>query len=129
MDMPAPRPTASLDGLEIFTVNGEHNDVPETAYLVKVDGLSIYHAGDYISPLAAFKADMDHFRGKAGRVDLAFISQFEQAEALAPAVVFPMHGANREYMYEAFAREAAEKKLPSRVVCPENKGDRFQFSF
>jgi len=125
MDMPAPRPTASLDGLEIFTVNGEHNDVPETAYLVKVDGLSIYHAGDYISPVAAFKADMDHLRGKAGRVDLAFVSQFEQAEALAPAVVFPMHGANREYMYEAFAREAAEKKLPSRVICPENKGDRF----
>jgi ankyrin repeat protein/L-ascorbate metabolism protein UlaG (beta-lactamase superfamily) len=129
MDMPAPRPTASLDGLEIFTVNGEHNDVPETAYLVKADGLSIYHAGDYISPMAAFKADMDYLRGKAGRVDLAFVSQFEQAEALAPAVVFPMHAYNREFMYETFAREAAEKKLPFRVICPENKGDRFQFSF
>jgi hypothetical protein len=30
-------------------------------------------------------------------------------------------------MYGAFAREAAEKKLPSRVVCPENKGDRYEF--
>jgi L-ascorbate metabolism protein UlaG (beta-lactamase superfamily) len=127
MDMPAPRPTASLDGLEVFTVNGEHNDVPETAYLVKVDGLSIYHAGDYVSPIAAFKADMDYLRGKAGRVDLAFISQFEQAEALAPVVIFPMHAYNREFMYEAFAREAAEKKLPSRVICPENKGDRHEF--
>ena len=127
MDMPAPRSTASLDGLEIFTVNGEHNDVPETAYLVKVDGLSIYHAGDYIGPMAAFRADMDYFRAKAGRIDLAFISQFEQAESLAPVVVFPMHAYNRGYIYEAFAREAAEKKLPSRVICPENKGDRFEF--
>jgi ankyrin repeat protein/L-ascorbate metabolism protein UlaG (beta-lactamase superfamily) len=127
MDMPAPRPTASLDGLEIFTVNGEHNDVPETDFLVKADGLSIYHAGDYIGPADAFKADMEYLRAKAGRIDLAFISQFEQAEALAPAVVFPMHGNNREYMYEAFAQEAAEKKLPSRVVCPENKGDRHEY--
>lgn len=127
MDMAAPRPTASLDGLEIFTVNGEHNDVPETAYLVKADGLSIFHAGDYISPTAAFKADMEYLRAKAGRIDLAFISQFEQAAALAPAAVFPMHGNYREYMYEAFAREAAEKKLPSRVLCPENKGDRYEF--
>jgi hypothetical protein len=28
-------------------------------------------------------------------------------------------------MYGAFARQAAEKKLPSRVICPENKGDLF----
>ncbi|MBP1768063.1 MAG: hypothetical protein H6P98_2178, partial [Candidatus Aminicenantes bacterium] len=28
-------------------------------------------------------------------------------------------------IYGAFARQAAEKKLPSRVICPENKGDRF----
>jgi len=127
MDMPAPRSTASLDGLEIFTVNGEHNDVPETAYLVKLDGLSIYHAGDTISPTAAFKADFEYLRGKAGRIDLAFVSQFEQAEALASAVVFPMHFNNREYMHVGFAREAAEKKLPSRIVAPENKGDRYEY--
>lgn len=127
VDMPAPRATAALDGLEILTINGEHNDVPETAYLVKVDGLSIFHAGDTISPLAAFKADMEYLRAKAGRIDLAFIGQFEQAEALAPAVVFPMHGYNREFMYGAFAREAAQKRLASRVICPENKGDRFEF--
>jgi L-ascorbate metabolism protein UlaG (beta-lactamase superfamily) len=127
MDMSVPRSTASLDGLKIFTVNGEHNDVPETAYLVKVDGLSIYHAGDYIGPIDGFKADMDYLRGQAGRVDMAFVSQFEQAEEIAPAVVFPMHVNNREYMHAGFARTAAEKKLPSRVLCPENKGDRFEF--
>jgi hypothetical protein len=31
-------------------------------------------------------------------------------------------------MYGAFAREAAAKDLPSRVICPENKGDRWMFS-
>jgi len=45
-----------------------------------------------------------------------------------PSIVFPIHAWDREYMYGAFAREAAVKKLPSRVICPENKGDRFMLS-
>jgi hypothetical protein len=31
-------------------------------------------------------------------------------------------------MYGAFARKAAEKKLRSRVILPENNGDRFMLS-
>ena len=65
---------------------------------------------------------------KAGTIDIAFMSRVKQAESLKPGVVFPIHAANREYMYGAFAREAVEKKLPSRVICPENKGDRWIFS-
>lgn len=68
---------------------------------------------------------MDYLRDKAGVIDLAFIGQFKQAEWLKPKVVFPIHAWDREYMYGAFAREAAAKKLPSWVICPENKGDRF----
>jgi len=111
--------------MEIFTVNGEHNDVPEVAYLVKADGLAIYHAGDYLGPVDTYRADMDYFLEKAGTIDIAFIGKYQQAESLKPRVVFPIHAYNREFMYGAFAREAAEKKLPSRVICPENKGDRF----
>jgi ankyrin repeat protein/L-ascorbate metabolism protein UlaG (beta-lactamase superfamily) len=126
IDLPAPRAKTTIKGLDVFTVNGEHNDVPEVAYLVKVDGLSIYHSGDYIGPVDCYKADMDDLLAKAGTVDLAFIGKFEQAESLKPKIVFPIHAANREYMYGAFAREAAEKNLPSRVILPENKGDRFK---
>lgn len=93
--------------------------------MVKVDGLSIYHSGDYMGPLDTYQDDMAYLLKKAGMVDLAFIGKFQQAESLKPRVVFPIHGYNREYMYGAFARQAAEKKLPSRVICPENKGDRF----
>ncbi|NTV80359.1 MAG: hypothetical protein HGA24_02935 [Candidatus Aminicenantes bacterium] len=127
IDLPAPRATTTINGMEIFTVNGEHNDVPEAAYLVKVDGLAIYHSGDYMGPIDTFRADMDYFLEKAGKIDIAFIGKFPQAESLKPRVVFPIHAYNREFMYGAFAREAAEKKLPSRVVCPENKGDRYEF--
>jgi ankyrin repeat protein/L-ascorbate metabolism protein UlaG (beta-lactamase superfamily) len=129
IDMPAPRAKTTVNGMAVFTVNDEHDTVPEVAYLVKVDGLAICHAGDYIGPIDSYKADMDYLLAKAGTVDLAFIGQFKQAESLRSRVVFPIHAANREYMYGAFAREAAEKNLPSRVICPENKGDRFKFTF
>ena len=125
VDMPAPRATKALGGMEVFTVNDEHDTVPEVAYLVKVDGLAIYHAGDYVGPVEDFKADMDYLRGKTGVIDIAFIGQFKQAESLKPKVIFPIHAWDREYMYGAFAREATAKSLPSRVICPENKGDRF----
>jgi len=125
IDLPAPRAATTLDGMEIFTVNDEHDTVPEVAYLVRVDGLSIYHGGDYVGAIADRKADMDYLLGKAGQVDLAFVQRIAQAEALLPTVVFPTHAADREYMYGAFAREAEERGLPFRVICPENKGDRY----
>jgi L-ascorbate metabolism protein UlaG (beta-lactamase superfamily) len=125
IDMPAPRATQNLEGMEIFTVNCEHNDVPEVAYLVKVDGLAIYHSGDYMGPLDTYQDDMAYLLKKAGTIDLAFIGKLQQAESLKPKVVFPIHAYNREYMYYAFARQAAEKNLRSRVILPENKGDRF----
>jgi len=126
IDMPAPRAAKTLGDLEIFTVNDEHDTVPEVAYLVKVDGLSIYHAGDYVGPIDERRADMAYLLDKAGTIDLAFVQRIEQAEALAPRIVSPIHAADREYMYGAFAREAVEKGLSSRVICPENKGDRFR---
>jgi ankyrin repeat protein/L-ascorbate metabolism protein UlaG (beta-lactamase superfamily) len=126
VDLPAPRATKTLKGMEIYTVNCEQDDVPESAFLVKVDGLSIYHSGDYLGPVDGFKADMVYLLSKAGTVDLAFNGRIQQAELLKPKVVFPIHAGGREYMYGAFARKAAAKKLPSRVILPENKGDRFE---
>ena len=82
IDMPAPRASKTLNGMEVFTVNGEHDTVPEVAYLVKVDGLSIYHSGDYMGPIDRFRGDMDYLLDKAGTIDIAFIGKFKQAESL-----------------------------------------------
>lgn len=101
------------------------DDLPEVAYLVKTDGVSIVHMGDYIRPLDTYQADMDGLLGKAGGIDIGFFSRVFHAKSLAPRVAWPMHAWDREYMYDAFARGAAEEKLPTRVIRPENKGDRF----
>jgi len=125
IELPAPRATRTLGGVEIYTINEEHDDVPEVSYLVKADGVALFHAGDYIRPLDTYQSDMDYVLRKAGRIDVAFLSRVFHAKSLVPRVVFPMHAWDREYMYDGFAREAAQEKVPSRVIRPENKGDRF----
>lgn len=88
--------------------------------------MSFYHSGDYVGPVDRYQDDMDFLKGKTEWIDIAFIEQYKQAGSLVPRIVFPIHAYNREFMYGAFAREAAEKNLPSRVILPENKGDRFK---
>ena len=125
IELPRSRAARTLGGVEIFTVNEEHDDVPEVAYLGKTDGVSIVHMGDYIRPIDTYQADMDYLLGKAGRIDIGFFSRVFHAKSLAPRVAWPMHAWDREYVYDVFAREAAAEKLPARVIRPENKGDRF----
>jgi hypothetical protein len=62
---------------------------------------------------------------KALRIDIAFIEMIAQDESLKPKTVFPIHRGVWEHMYGAFARKAAAMKLPLRVTCHENKGDRW----
>jgi hypothetical protein len=69
------RPYADQSGLSPYTINDEHDDVPEVSYLVKVDGLSLFHAGDYIRPLDTYQSDVDYVLSKAGRIELAFLSR------------------------------------------------------
>jgi len=33
-------------GLEIATINSHHSGIPEVAWLIKADGLVVYHNGD-----------------------------------------------------------------------------------
>ena len=91
IELPRPRAARTLGGVEIFTVNEEHDDVPEVAYLVRTDGVSIVHMGDYIRPIDTYQADMDYLLGKAGRVDIGFFSRVFHAKSLAPRVAWPMH--------------------------------------
>jgi L-ascorbate metabolism protein UlaG (beta-lactamase superfamily) len=118
IDLPAPRATKTLGAMEIFTVNGEHNDIPEVAYLVKVDGLAIYHSGDYMGPVDTFRGDMTYLLNKAGTVDLAFIGKFQQAELLKPRIVFPIHAFNREFIRRLRPPGGSETL---RVICPETR--------
>ncbi|UCC39809.1 MAG: MBL fold metallo-hydrolase [Candidatus Aminicenantes bacterium] len=137
-----PRTKKYMDGMEILTIYHEFDGIPEVAYLVKVDGLVIFHAGDHgstgeiLNPL--FKDNIDFLSKNSNGIDMAFISQFGSKgggevnkgdlytiEQLKPKVTFPMHRGGGERVYKKFAQEAADKGAKTRFFCVERKGDRF----
>jgi len=126
-----PRASLQIDDMTIYTVNCR-SGVPEVAYLVRTDGLTIFFQGDYKSDSPA---DIDYLLNKCETVDIAFLGatprRWAEASArivrimerLRPRVVFPMHYGGKEQTYQSFARECAEFGLPSAVKCPEKPGD------
>ncbi|TFG86889.1 MAG: hypothetical protein E4H17_03805 [Gemmatimonadales bacterium] len=128
--MAGPRATKTIGRMEIFTVNSDHNQIPEVGYLVKVDGLAILHPGDYMGRPDRFLPDMDYLKKVAGRIDLEFVNLAggqAQMEILKPRAAFPMHAFGREYIYGAAARGAKERGLRTRIVASENRGDNFLY--
>ena len=66
-----PRAELKADGLEIATINSHHSGVPEVAWLIKVDGLFIYHNGD-CQP-GDPSTEHDFLRTRTDAIDLAFV--------------------------------------------------------
>jgi len=137
-DMQGPRASATLDGMLIDTVNSHHSGVAEVAWLVRVDGLTIFHAGDYQGKMARGASsnaaeDIRYLMSKAGRVDLAFVGatvddwNLAVIRGLSPRVAFPMHYRKREEQYKVFAADLARAGVDTPVVCPSKRGDRFEF--
>jgi L-ascorbate metabolism protein UlaG (beta-lactamase superfamily) len=135
-----PRSGAKFDGLEIETVNSHHSGVPESAFLVKVDGLTIYHNGDYEGKMGPYDtapsnvpADMEYLKTKLKRVDILFLGAYvheafnQILQGLKPNVLFPMHYGGREEKYPDFARDLKKAGIDVPVYCPEKPGDRFEY--
>lgn len=131
VQMAEPHAKRKIGGMEILTVNSDHNQIPEVGYLVKVDGLAVFHPGDYMGRPDRFLSDMDYLKKAAGRIDLEFMNLAggeRQLEILKPRAAFPMHAFGREFMYTAAARGARQRGLRTPIVASENKGDRFLYS-
>ena len=137
-----PRSRITLGDMEIFTINHAFDNIPEAAFLVKVDGLVIFHSGDHgstgpvINPI--FKNNIDYLAQKSQNVDIAFISQFGSRSreeinvgdlytinTMRPIATFPMHRGGGEDSYKKFAEEAQKKMAQTQVMCSEARGDGF----
>ena len=133
-----PRSELTLGNLEVSTVNDHHDDTDEVAFLVQVDGLSIFHNGDYMgqrSPGGPFtyKDDLRFLKTRAASVDLLFsmastVEPYPQIiRALAPRTIVPMHALNREAKYAEFARGLETLGIHVPVLLPTRPGDRFEY--
>ena len=132
-----PRAELVSGGLSIATINSHHSGVPEVAWLVKVDGLVIYHNGDCLPPNPG--PEHDFLKSKSGRVDLAFVFPVTEPgqkytlqeedffRKFDVGAAFPMHATAGDAMYLDF-RKVFQAKFPALRICvPTKLGQKFVF--
>ena len=77
---------------------------------------------------------MDYLASTAQDIDLFFMlagNPMDNEEALIalqkvqPRLMFPMHAGGSEYMFRTIASTAEKESLRTRVICAQNRGDRY----
>lgn len=138
-----PRTDGTIGDLHIWTITSTDAGV---GYLIEVDGLTIFHAGDHangeIGLHAEYTDEIDYLAGLGKSIDLAFLpitgcslgtpesvreGVYYALEKLQPKVFFPQHGGRNSYRYREFADAAREDGFTVNTVCAENGGDSFVF--
>ena len=133
-----PRAELESGGLEIATINSHHSGVPEVAWLVKVDGLVIYHNGDCQPDDAA--AEHDFLKTRTDRIDLAFVfpvikegekytvQERDFFKKFRVGAAFPMHTPAGSAMYLDFQKDF-QARFPGLVInVPMKMGQRFDYA-
>jgi len=127
--MIGPRAVEKVDDIEIFTINSHHVDVPEVAYLIKVEGITIYFNGDYNGKI---HEDIRYLSTKSDKIDLAFSEGGASVtshliESMKPIMWFPMHERGTEFKHQKYKHSFAKTNFMTKVICAENRGDRFYY--
>lgn len=139
----APRSETTSDGMLIRTIQANDAGV---GFLIEVDGITIYHAGDHAGwregERDGFLAEVDYLDGIDADIDFAFVNvtgchagdtlalaeaTFYTLEKLAPAIMVPTHGMDREHVYRSFADKVAAQGFETPVLCPKIRGDHYVF--
>jgi L-ascorbate metabolism protein UlaG (beta-lactamase superfamily) len=132
-----PRAGLTSGGLEIATINSHHSGVPEVAWLVKVDGLVIYHNGDCQPDDPA--PEHDFLKTNANGIDLAFVFPVSEEGAkytlqnldffkkFKVGAVFPMHVQAGGAMYLDFQKSFQAKFPGLSIHVPMKMGQKFVF--
>jgi len=131
-----PKKKLELDGMKIECFHSPEAGEIEGNFLVKVDGVVIYHSGDYSRGHDVFKKDMSALAAAAKDIDLFFMqagNAMDNEEALyalqtvKPKYMFPMHAGGNEHVYKEFADFVKGEKVKTEIICAENRGDMFGY--
>ncbi|MCP4727683.1 MAG: hypothetical protein GY863_21770 [bacterium] len=140
-----PGETKNVNGIEISAIKSTDSGV---GFLIKVDGLTIYHGGDHSNQSLTldgpFTKEIDYLASQGQNIDLAFIligagcgggyrdevllGNYYILEKFTPKAVLPMHSRGNEFNYKKFAEDAKAKGIQSGFFCAEFGGDRFFYS-
>ena len=129
-----PRGTTQAGDVDVYTINSHHSGVPEVAFLVKVDGYTIYDNGDY---RAEYVEDYEYLGTITDDIDIAFVighpfvdhPYFQQAvrlsEVFHPTYMFAMNREGDEFKCRQFAELLAEQGIEVNVISGERRGVSF----
>jgi len=139
-----PRQQRDIAGMKVSTIESNDSGV---GFVVELDGLVIYHAGDHANRQRDFsgpyKTEIDYLAAKGVKPDMAFMPisgcGFGDQEAvkmgvhyvletLKPTVFIPMHAGNGAFRYHDFIADCKDKFPKIKMVAVQNRGDYFRYS-
>ncbi|MCJ7679993.1 MAG: MBL fold metallo-hydrolase [Candidatus Aminicenantes bacterium] len=134
------RAIKKIGPLIIKNIYHEFDNIPESAFLIEVDDLTIYFSGDHgngpnrINPI--YKENIDYISGLADKYDLVFLSifgdptypgEFYALEKFKSIVTLPMHRGGREKELKDFFDSARSKFPQIGFWLPGMGGDGFLY--
>lgn len=139
-----PRESTVIGDIKISTIRANDAGV---GFLVEVDGVTLYHAGDHAGWAEGEKQgyieEIDYLAGVSGEIDIAFLNvtgchahnpdalregTYYTLERLKPRAVIPTHAGGREFVYGQAIERAAEDGIGAAYAYPRCRGDRFIYS-
>lgn len=138
----SPRVRKKIGNVEVLLVNSPEANPLDNAFLVKADGIAVYHPGDYgllggieeITPV--YNQDIHFLKENANELDIMFLAgrlikgkvpkyiNFS-IETAKPRVFFPMHCQSTEYLFRKLTDEIAKCGFTTEIISPENRGDTY----
>lgn len=127
------RKIISIGQIKIFNIHHEFDGIPECAFLIHVDGLWIYHAGDHGHSQGEknkiFKDNIEYLESLCDELDIMFTptwgGEYFAIQKLSPRMVFPMHDGGYEHQYAKFAQRVKSQGLKVKVGAAAKRGDVF----
>ncbi len=135
------RTDRQLGDIHVWTI---HSTDAGVGYLIEVDGLTIFHAGDHangeVGLHAEYTDEIDYLAGLDKPMDVAFLpitgcslgtpesvreGVYYALEKLSINLYFPQHGGSATYRYREFVDAAREAGFNVAAACAENGGDSF----
>jgi len=134
------RLSMSIGPLKVKNIFHNFDNIPESAFLIEVDGLTIYFSGDHGNSPGAlnpvYKDNIDYMSQQSEVFDLAFLSIFGSPtydgelyaiDKFKPRLMLSMHYGGMESMAESFITLARSKFPETEFWHPLNKGDGFLY--
>ena len=136
-----PRETGKVGDLDVATIAANDAGV---GFVVTVDGLTLFHAGDHAGWAEGEKQgyldEIDYLAAKGLAIDLAFINvtgchahdpdalregNLYTISKLSPKALLPTHGVGRESVYADAAKACTDAGVKAPMACPEARGDNY----